>query len=255
MTILIVEDEARIRSAIVSYLREIREFPCTLFTAESGEDAWNHYSSVSIDLIITDIRMQEMSGLALLERFHINRGRIRFIIISGYDDFSYAQQGIRLGVYDYLLKPINKSLLLNDVRSLHHALFAEKESRPALPPALIFDFDLDDSSFPVSLREIIQYIRQNYMYDISLNILADEFMFNPCYLSNTINKTTGHSLGFLLDCVRLRAAASLLLGSKTCTVADVSRMTGYSSERRLYQAFQKRLGTTPGEFRKRYSRR
>ncbi len=95
--------------------------------ADNGEDAFAIIRSRQPDLVITDIRMPEMDGLELIRR---SREELpaspSFIIISGYDDFSYAQQAVRYGVFDFVLKPIDEDILVSALQKLDQVLTRSK---------------------------------------------------------------------------------------------------------------------------------
>ena len=74
--------------------------------ASNGEDAWEDIQTLPVDILLTDIKMPFMDGLELSRLVRKNRPEIKVIILSGYDDFSYAKQALALGVTDYLLKPL-----------------------------------------------------------------------------------------------------------------------------------------------------
>src|SRR5690606_36554031 len=79
------------------------------------------------DLVIVDIRMPVLDGLALIK--HINEEMLQkplFIIVSGYHDFTYAQQAIRYNVHDYILKPVDEKELEATLRKLATALSLRK---------------------------------------------------------------------------------------------------------------------------------
>jgi two-component system, response regulator YesN len=81
-----------------------------------------------IDLVLTDVRMPNVDGLRLAAFLAENYPDIRLIIISGYDDFKYAQQAIQLGVKDYLLKPVEVDELLRVITKITSTLQEEQES-------------------------------------------------------------------------------------------------------------------------------
>ena len=84
------------------------------------------------DLLITDIKMPFMDGLALSELVRKELPRTKIVIISGYDDFSYAQQAIRMGVEQYLLKPVIKEKMVDLLISLQKKMEAEQKQREYL---------------------------------------------------------------------------------------------------------------------------
>ena len=86
--------------------------------AQNGEDALRLVEEKRPQILITDIRMPVMDGLELIERSLALLPELLCVIISGYDDFSYAQKAIRLNVSDYLLKPIKANQLEQVLRKL-----------------------------------------------------------------------------------------------------------------------------------------
>ena len=72
-----------------------------------GIQALEWFESHSADLVLTDIKMPEMSGLELCERLHRRNPEQKIVILSGHDEFKFAQQAIQCSVADYLLKPIS----------------------------------------------------------------------------------------------------------------------------------------------------
>lgn len=78
---------------------------------QNGVEALQMISSGNIDLLLTDIRMPKMDGLTLIRQLKLDGSVIRCIILSGYDDFKYIKEAIRLGIENYLLKPVDKDEL------------------------------------------------------------------------------------------------------------------------------------------------
>ncbi|PLT44775.1 Two-component response regulator yesN [Paenibacillus pasadenensis] len=104
--------------------------------AEDGEEALRLIGELSPDLVITDIRMPEVSGLELIRSVREQgNDSVKFIIVSGYGDFAYAQQAIKFGVRDFILKPVDDGEVTGALRELAGQI--EKESRDpgaAVPP-------------------------------------------------------------------------------------------------------------------------
>ena len=105
---MIADDEVHIRN-LLKYLIHWEELGLEL-TGEfdNGQDLLSAAAADPPDLVITDIQMPEMDGLEMIRNLHDACPACRYIIISGYRDFSYAQSAVKLGVSDYILKPIEE---------------------------------------------------------------------------------------------------------------------------------------------------
>lgn len=109
--VFVAEDESRIREGIRSHLeRTGRYLLCG--EAADGEMALSAILELKPDILITDIRMPFMDGLALSRAVKRAIPRTKIVIISGHDEFEYAQQAISIGVDEYLLKPLSSKSLL-----------------------------------------------------------------------------------------------------------------------------------------------
>lgn len=125
--VFLVEDEIVVREGIRQniYWEQYGFFYAG--DAPDGELALPLIRQIQPDLLITDIKMPFMDGLALIELVRKELPRTKIVIISGYDDFSYAQQAIHMGVEQYLLKPIVKDKIVELLISLHKKMEAEQQ--------------------------------------------------------------------------------------------------------------------------------
>ncbi|TBL74658.1 response regulator [Paenibacillus thalictri] len=118
--VLVAEDEHWIRSGLVEMIDRIGGGFKVVGEAENGTEAWNLIQELHPSVLITDIMMPQMDGLSLIKQIDETKLPIVSVIISGYDNFSYAQQGIRYGVSEYLLKPVRPEMLQEALqRSIH----------------------------------------------------------------------------------------------------------------------------------------
>ncbi|WP_166543898.1 response regulator transcription factor [Acutalibacter sp. 1XD8-36] len=100
--------------------------------AESGEQALELLRKKETDILITDIRMQGMSGLELLRNLRELGMHIKTIILSGYDDFQYVKEASQYGIENYLLKPIEESELEETLRHLTQKLDNERRQQASV---------------------------------------------------------------------------------------------------------------------------
>lgn len=109
--VFLVEDESVIREGLRNNIPWEEYGFCFAGEAADGEMALPLIRKSRPDVLITDIKMPFMDGLSLSKMVHAEFPKMKIIIISGYDDFEYARQAIEVGVEQYLLKPITKSML------------------------------------------------------------------------------------------------------------------------------------------------
>jgi two-component system response regulator PilR (NtrC family) len=111
-TVLVVDDDETIRDALFELLSE--EYVC--HTAETAEKAFTRLEGDDYDVLLTDISMPGLSGLELLGHVRQNFPNTPVIIISGISDQEHAQGLIKLGAFDYLIKPFRLELVESSVK-------------------------------------------------------------------------------------------------------------------------------------------
>ncbi len=128
--VLIAEDEDIILAGINKIIDWDELGLEVVWLAYNGQEALQMLEKKAVDIIITDINMPVMSGLEFLTQVRSETKRTRFIILSGYDDFTYAQKAIPLDVENYILKPINEEKLYDVLEQTVHKLTAmDNESK------------------------------------------------------------------------------------------------------------------------------
>lgn len=133
MKCLIVDDEYFARKAISKMLNSKNEMDFCVLEAENGNEAIQIIQKERPDVVISDIRMPEVDGIELAEYIYINFPNISTVIISGFADFEYAQNALRYGVKEYLLKPVNKVQLLK----LIDTIYSENQNKANIWKGLI----------------------------------------------------------------------------------------------------------------------
>ena len=128
--VIIVDDEMFTRKGLIKLIDwEACGFE-VVGEADNGEDALELIGRIEPDLVITDIRMPVLDGLELIRRVTEEEAADPvFIIISGYDDFKYAQKAVRYGVHDFILKPIDEIEFTETLQALMMKLTRDQEDR------------------------------------------------------------------------------------------------------------------------------
>ncbi len=162
MNILIADDE-KIEREGIRYLLSLEKGERRIFEAANGKQAMQILRTENIDMILTDIKMPVMDGLELARRAKELFPEIRIVIFSGYNDFTFAQEAIRYGVTDYILKPV-------DPDNFHEIIEkAEKNMR---------ERQAEENREIRRQNFLQQYFLQNYLYSGKKEILekAGEFV-------------------------------------------------------------------------------
>lgn len=131
--VVIADDEASIRNGLKSSIHSMDLNMEVLGAAKNGIEAWELILALKPEIVVTDIRMPGLDGLDLMKKCRENHLDIAFIILSGYDDFTYAQTAIRYGAKAYVLKPFKLQELETELTSIKNEI--EERRRTSLPEA------------------------------------------------------------------------------------------------------------------------
>lgn len=238
MKILIIDDEPKIRNGL-SNLFTRREGWEVAGAYENAADALKYLAVNQVDVMITDIKMPEISGLELIARIRERDKKTAIIILSGYSNFQFAQRAIELGVSRYLTKPTNPRELICVLEETEKKLGGKQEKEE------------DSGKIPnLFVQKAADYIKLNYSEKISIKEIADQLYLSPNYLSELFKKHTGKTISEYLTEYRLEKACQLLDHAEY-RVGDVSGMVGIHDGRYFSNMFKKKYGMTPTEYRNR----
>ena len=238
MKILIIDDEPKIRNGLSNLLTR-REGWEVAGAYENAADALKYLAVNQVDVMITDIKMPEISGLELIARIRERDKKNAIIILSGYSNFQFAQRAIELGVSRYLTKPTNPRELLCVLEETEKKLGGKQEKEE------------DSGKIPnLFVQKAADYIKLNYSEKISIKEIADQLYLSPNYLSELFKKHTGKTISEYLTEYRLEKACQLLDHAEY-RVGDVSGMVGIHDGRYFSNMFKKKYGMTPTEYRNR----
>lgn len=130
--VLIVDDEENIVNSLSHDIEWQMLGVEKVFTAGDGLQALDTLSKNSIDIMITDIRMPNMNGLSLIKNARNLYPALRIILLSSYGEFEYAREALRLGVENYILKPISKIEIEQTITATLNSLYENKHSHTSL---------------------------------------------------------------------------------------------------------------------------
>ncbi len=127
-TVLIVEDEKMIRQGIRAMIRRSGVPVEVIMECGNGEMALDILRSQKVDVMFTDIRMPKMTGVELVQSIQELDEKPLIVAVSGYADFSYAVEMLRMGAREYLLKPVEREKLWEVLRKLEQEISENRES-------------------------------------------------------------------------------------------------------------------------------
>lgn len=241
LRVLLVDDEIMICEGF-KRLFDWEAHDCEVIgEAADGMEALNQIDVLNPDIVIMDINIPIMNGLKVIKLSRMKHPEIAFVIVSGYDDFSYCREALRLQITDYILKPVNYDEFGKCIDNLKISLFQQRITE---------EKELKRQASRTILG-ITRYLQKNLSQEISLAILSEEFKLNPQYISQLFKSEIG--VGFLtyLTNIRLENAKKLLV-STSFSVAEVAEQCGYSDYRVFTKVFKRTEGITPSQFRKEF---
>ena len=241
LKVLIVEDEEMIRKGIVLTV-DWAALDCVVVgEASNGLEGLEAAKRLEPSLIITDLKMPQMDGIEMLQSLREQGCKAYVIILTAYDNFTYAQSALRLGAVDYLLKPFHDGDLENAILRLQN----RRESGSDTPEIIDTPRKGDKSKY---VLEAMAYISKHYNEpDISVDTVAQSLNISEGYLSHTFKKETDYTLLNYLTRYRIHKAMELL---KDCRVKvyEVAEQVGYRDIAYFSATFKKYTGMSPSEY-------
>lgn len=162
MTIAIAEDETRIRQGIVKLLGRHKDKYQVVGEAADGAEGLELCRKLKPDLIITDIRMPKMDGLEMLQEMKKEDIPTKAIVISAYSEFEYARGAMKVGVTEYLLKPISLMDFSEALRHIQEQINDDLKKKPQQVGTLKQVFQDILSRQIVIDNETVAYLEKRY---------------------------------------------------------------------------------------------
>ncbi|GAA0137733.1 hypothetical protein YSY43_45740 [Paenibacillus sp. YSY-4.3] len=190
MNIFLVEDE-RWALAELAELFKAYEPQHRVYSYDNGDDALEAAERIRPELVVTDITMPGMSGLELVERLSALDPAIRSVILSVHDQFSYAQQGLKLGVIDYLLKPVKREALYETIDHAIERIQSDEKLRSAKDKWLLSQMLLHPE--PVDSPLFDEIFEQPYFMVL---VMAEQGMVNmPPAVDDSLREFMNYAAG------------------------------------------------------------
>lgn len=237
LRVLLVDDEIMIREGFKK-LFDWEAHECVVVgEAADGMEAITKIDEEQPDIVIMDINIPIINGLKVIQLSRVKYPSMAFVIVSGYDDFSYCREALRLQITDYILKPVNYEEFGSCIDLLKISLYNnEVKEKPVVKKERV-------------ITGITKYMQEHLSEDVSLHILSEEFHLNSQYISQLFKNEIGVNFLTYLTNIRMEHAKKLLL-STSLSIAEVSEQSGYGDYRVFTKVFKKSEGITPSQYRR-----
>ncbi len=242
---LIIDDEKPVQIAIqkLGHWKYYHTDPPHL--AVNGKDALNAMREFHPDLVFVDMNMPVMDGASFLMKASQEFPQSQYIVVSGYDQFSYAQQAIRYGACEYLLKPVVKEELN---AAIEKALLR-------IDPDAVFGESSETVPEEISPEEVVriikEYIESNYCQNIKITMFAEKYFLSIEYLTKLFRNKYGFTIYEYVLKLRMERAKELLEDENN-KIIDIAGRLGYADNHYFSKAFRTYYNISPSQYRKEF---
>ncbi|WP_313990989.1 response regulator [uncultured Selenomonas sp.] len=244
LRLIIVEDEEMIRRGLVSTIDWTAMGCIVAGDAPDGGAGLALLRMERPDVVVTDIRMPRMDGIAMAEQARAEGILPHLVFLTSYADFGYAKKAIALRAADYLLKPVDEvelAALMRRIavdRAAAEEMSAERINWTALPA--------EGGGNPY-VRHAMERIRTGYREKLSIELLAEEAGVSASYLSRKFKESAGQTFLEALTRHRLQCAMSQLASGRY-RIYEVAEENGFSDYKQFCSAFKKYTQRSPRAF-------
>ncbi|MBO5060725.1 MAG: helix-turn-helix domain-containing protein [Clostridia bacterium] len=222
------------------FLSEYDDF-CVVGEYNTADKAWEYIKNNHVDVVFTDIKMNNTTGLQLAERALSANVDSLFVMVSAYDEFSYALQALHIGVFDYLLKPLTKEIVEGVVikirKYFEKAAFEKKHY--CLPKI---------NGMNENFKILIEYLQDNYMNQIRMSDITDMFHISKSYCTQLCQKYYNMGFSKLLTKIRMENAL-IMLNDRALEIKEIALLTGFDDYAYFNRKFKKYFNKTPNQIR------
>ncbi len=226
-----------------------------VYEANSMKQAMDIFRETEIDILLCDIEMPGGSGLELFEWVKGYFPYVECIYVTCHPDFEYIRKAMRLGSFDYLLKPIDyeelDEVLGKAVRRADSNMPVKEHVHQKARMYLKNDQTVPAQGASDVVSRIKKYIEEHIGEEISMGDIAEVVYLNPQYMVRMFKKQEGISILEYITNTRIKMASDLLRRTDD-SIYQVAGIVGYSNYSYFSRVFKKITGKTPQEYKKEY---
>lgn len=239
LKLLIADDEDTIRRGVAKYIQLHTDRFHKVYEAENGQEALDIILKYQPDILLLDVQMPLKNGIDVMREADKAGLHPITIILSGYDEFKYAQQAIKYGAKEYLLKPARAADILACLNRLADEYFGKEPCR------LEEDIQEQTNHF---IREAKEYIAEHFSENLTLGGVAEYLGISGGYLSTLFMQELGCGFVEYLQDIRIERACNYLEQNYLKTY-EIAYKVGFRDEKYFSKVFKKIKGMSPKEYR------
>lgn len=237
MQVLIVEDEPVILRSVKRGVEQLSDLFYVSDVAYDGVEALELIEQNQYDVIISDIVMPQMDGLSMLAEARKRGCNARFILLSGYDRFEYAQTAIDLRVVKYLLKPVD----FEELKKCLMSIVDKSESTEVIKKSKKL------------WEKLKEYLDEHYAEDISCKDLAVQFGYSEKYITTIFKEKNGCTPSRYMVEKRMQKAKELLIKNQDeLLLKEIAGKVGYTDPLYFSKVFKNCTGCSPSSYIKQH---
>ncbi|MCM1530306.1 MAG: response regulator [Alistipes sp.] len=216
-----------------------------------GREAVKALESENFDLILTDIRMPWVDGIELLKKIRESGRDTEVIFVSTYSDFEYARQGLILGAFDYILKPVKsdklRKVLERAKKKLDDKIYADI-AKTCVKSAFDY-FNMTNES--VFGEHLFSYLSSLGINITTMEYVAENFEISKDYFGKLFKLNFGIHFNQFYSVLKIEYSKALIR-NYNYKAYEISEILGYSSRDYFTKIFREITGITPTEYKSRF---
>lgn len=210
----------------------------------NGKDALQAMREFHPDIVFVDMNMPVMDGVTFLKAASKEFPDSQYVVVSGYDQFSYAQQALHYGACEYLLKPVEEDALNGAI----------EKAILRIDPDAVFDAGNNQKaniSPDEAVTVIKEYIDSHYCENIKITMFAEKYFFSAEYLIRLFRGKYGFTIYEYVLKLRMERAKELLEDEDN-KIIDIAERLGYADNHYFSKAFRTYYNISPNQYRKEF---
>lgn len=240
--VVLIDDESRIVEGLRRVVRWA-DYNCSVVgVASDADEGAALIRSLRPHILFTDIRMPGKDGLAMVAGLRSEFPDLQVAILTGYRDFTYAQEAIRLGVTRFLLKPSK----MDEIKEALQTMVERLDEKGEAVEAAEDEPTQHAGSFIVN--QALEYMEKNYQQKLGLQTVADCCYVSQWHLSKLLNRYQGKSFYDILNAIRINKA-KIMLTDPSLKIGEISEAVGYTDTAHFARTFKKLVGMSANEYR------